>query len=317
MKDILNYYASLLNGFSQTIKKKGILVDQPWALIDEENCIQKLIFRKNNSLILSKNGVVTEGSWEYFPQSRALLIDRGTDKLLLNECYIDTNVLILKKDGTDNDFFAFANENFLPDYNIPQYLNSVQCKELKIKEIKLINGNILQIHEAKELIYYEGLKASVIDNKFNNITLEDGKYLTDNKETFFVIKGGTIIKVITNSVKKLSGGGSFEIEYGEIEPLKNIGKRVYMNGESISNTSFMDHRNTIYTIRENIISRIVFLVEYMTGESKKILIEQKDKYKIRKGDKILEYNNYSGIPDGSYKIKGKLWKIKVENNNIV
>ena len=153
MNDLLKYFVKSLAVSTVSLKKKGILIEKPWALIDDDGEIQKLIFKRDKGLVLSKNGKVTEGSWDYYPEAKALLIDRVNDKLLLKEQFIDDNVLILKKDGTDNDFFALANENTLPDYNIPKYLNTLKCKEFKIEERKLINGNFIQIHNATKINY--------------------------------------------------------------------------------------------------------------------------------------------------------------------
>ncbi|MGI6677873.1 MAG: hypothetical protein ACOX2Q_02000 [Dehalobacterium sp.] len=97
MNEILNYFVKSLAAKSLTLKKKSVLIEKPWTLVDNDGEIQKLIFRRDKGLILSKNGKVTEGAWDYYPEARALLIDRSTDKLLLKEQFIDDNVLILKK----------------------------------------------------------------------------------------------------------------------------------------------------------------------------------------------------------------------------
>ena len=90
-------------------------MDKPWALIDSDLEIQKLIFKKNNELILSKDGQVKIGKWDYFPEAKSLLIDREEDKILCNEAFIDDAVLVLKMDGTSNNYFVLANENIIPD----------------------------------------------------------------------------------------------------------------------------------------------------------------------------------------------------------
>ncbi len=320
MKEILNYYAKSLSRFSKSLKKKGILVDQPWALIDEDNQIQKLIFKNDNNLILSKNGKVVEGKWEYFAQSKVMLIDRGTDKLLLKEQYIDDNVLLLKKDGTDSDFLAFANENSLPDYNVLKYLNEKKRTEFKINERKLFNGQILQIYEGAQYYnkkQFRGLKAGLINEEFNSIKDSDGTFLSENKEVSYVIKDGEVKDVIYNLIKEIANGGSFEIENGTIATIDNLGKRVFINGTPISDTKLIDLNNTVYTIKDSVIKEIVFVKEYITNDKRKIIIEQRDIYKIRKGDFIVEYNKQSHIPDGSYKIKGKFRKIRIIDNKIV
>ena len=207
MNEILKYFVKSLAAKTLTLKKKSILLEKPWALIDNDGEIQKLIFKRDKGLILSKNGVVTEGSWDYYPEARALLIDRITDKLLLKEQFIDDNVMILKKDGIENDFFAFANENTLPDYNVPKYLNSLKCIEFQIREVKLLNGNILQIQNA---VYYtissglDGLTVNQTDNNYNSIGIKNGVYLSEDKKYTFYIQHGKISSVKENDFRKLA-----------------------------------------------------------------------------------------------------------------
>jgi len=99
MKTYLQSIVPQIQRFSQSLNKKAILINKPWAIVDSDGEIQKIIFKKNKELILSKNGQVTEGKWDYFPEAKSLLIDRGTDKILCNEAYIDEAVLIMKLDG--------------------------------------------------------------------------------------------------------------------------------------------------------------------------------------------------------------------------
>lgn len=89
MKLYLKSIVNQLRNYSSTLDKTSILVDKPWALIDEEFEMQKLIFKKNKELILSKNGQVQIGKWDYFPEAKSLLIDRNSDKILCNEAFID------------------------------------------------------------------------------------------------------------------------------------------------------------------------------------------------------------------------------------
>ena len=39
----------------------------------------------------------------------------------LNEAFIDDNLLVLKRDGTDKDLVVLANENEIPDLNVVRY----------------------------------------------------------------------------------------------------------------------------------------------------------------------------------------------------
>ena len=198
MKIYLKSIVKQLQKYSAGLDKTAILIDKPWAMIDEEFEMQKLIFKKNKELIFSKNGQVKIGKWEYFPEAKSLLIDRITDKILCNEAFIDQGVLILRLDGTDNQFFMLANENVVPDLDVTKYLKELRYQKLKIKPIYLVDGRILEIHRKN----YD----SQIQNQIGNpVTIDaepvqDGKYKL-TKHEFCEIKQSRIFKIWTETVE--------------------------------------------------------------------------------------------------------------------
>lgn len=320
MNEILKYFVKSLSSSTQSLKKKGILVDKPWALIDDDGAIQKLIFKKDNGLILAKNGKVSEGTWEYFPEAKALLIDRGNDKLLLKEQFIDENVIILKKDGTENDFYALANENTLPDYNIAWYLNTLRCKELKICKKKLYSGDFIQIHNGLNVFNihdYYGHYIELTDQKFRIKELDNGHYLTEDKLNTFYVKNNQIVKTTKNVVRTLDDQRTIEIENGDKDiDLNNLSKKVTINGKPVLDARLKNKRNIIYVIKESAIQRIFFLFTYELKTGQKLTVEQQQNNSLSKGDQIVEsYPNYP-MPDGSYRIKGRIFKINIKDNQI-
>src|SRR5690625_2626021 len=99
MKLYLSNLLPRLKQFSQSLDQIELIVDQPWVFIDNNLNQQKYIFKRNGELIMSYNGSVTVGQWEYISSARSLLIDRKTDKILLNQNFINNAVMILKRDG--------------------------------------------------------------------------------------------------------------------------------------------------------------------------------------------------------------------------
>ena len=142
-KNILNDLSKL----SKRLDRQSIFMDKPWSLIDSDLEIQKLIFKKNKELIMSKDGSVTMGKWEYLPEAKSILLDRGTDKILCNEQFLNEAVMILKLDGTSNEFFILANENKIPDLNVFKYLEELRNIELKIVTRKVNDNQKLEIHD--------------------------------------------------------------------------------------------------------------------------------------------------------------------------
>ncbi|MDZ7848159.1 MAG: hypothetical protein U5L96_16180 [Owenweeksia sp.] len=195
MKVYLKSIAKQLRNYSLSLDKASILIDKPWALIDEEYEMQKLIFKKNKELILSINGKVQEGKWDYFPEAKSLLIDRNKDKILCNEAFVDKGVMILKLDGTENRFFILANENIVPDLDANRYLKELRYQKLKISEAELNDGRTLEVQRKYE--YGEPQLGNSVSVDAEPV--EDGKYQLADNNKYFEIKKGRIFKILTET----------------------------------------------------------------------------------------------------------------------
>jgi hypothetical protein len=69
----------------------------------------KYIFRSNNELLISKDGSVEKGSWEYLGNN-SLLIDQKNNSFLFNNGFLNDKVMALKIDGK-NEYAILLNEN--------------------------------------------------------------------------------------------------------------------------------------------------------------------------------------------------------------
>ena len=114
-----------LKEFSASLDKNELFVEMPWVLVDDELNQQKYIFKRDGELIMSLNGQVTIGKWEYLSAAKSLLIDRVQDKILLNQSYIDPGVMVLKKDGLTDGYIFLANELVISDLNVAHYLRNL------------------------------------------------------------------------------------------------------------------------------------------------------------------------------------------------
>jgi len=209
MKIYLQNVVNSLKNYSLSLDKTSLLINKPWALVDSDSEIQKLIFKKNKELVISKNGQAYVGKWDYFPEAKSLLIDRGKDKILCNEAYIDEGVLILKLDGTQNDFYILANQNLIPDLDVYNYLMEKRRKHLNIDQVKLISGEIMEV--------------IVNDDNYNqvgNFVLMDLKKVDDGAYRFtnyglnqkFIIAKSRIKSTVTEVLYKTKDGRTIVIE---------------------------------------------------------------------------------------------------------
>lgn len=129
LQDLIKDLQSSLKSYSQGLANKNILVDIPWTMVDGDLNLQRLIFRKDNSLYIVKEGEIQESRWEYLPAMNSLVIEVGGKKILMNEVFADGKALILKRDGVSMDFLSFANQNELPDLNLLAHLKKLVSLE--------------------------------------------------------------------------------------------------------------------------------------------------------------------------------------------
>ncbi len=224
MKLFLQNTVKGLRNFSKTLDKKSIFVDKPWALIDSDLEIQKLIFKKNKELIMSKDGQVIIGKWDYFPEAKSLLIDRGKDKILCNEGFIDEGVMVLKLDGTKNDFFVLANENIVPDLDAYNYLNRLRYHNLNIATRTLTNGKRLEIikeTEAYDIRIGDRVAIDAVD-------VSDGVYQIKKTNAKYNIKNSTIVSIVHEVTYKTKNGIEIMVEQKDQHSYSK-GEKVWVN----------------------------------------------------------------------------------------
>ncbi len=126
-----------LTQYSDSLNHKEAFVDKPWVYVDENQNKEQYIFRRDGQLIMSLNGNVQYGKWDFIAPANSLLIDRGVDSVLYNHGFFDKAVMILKVDGFKQQPWMLANEKEIPDLNVEDYL-----KEKLIEKLQLQKRNI-------------------------------------------------------------------------------------------------------------------------------------------------------------------------------
>ena len=138
MKTYFSDIIPRIKRFSQELDNLTLLTNQHWVVIDElENSKFVYIFRNNSELLISQNGKVEKGKWEYLGNN-SLLIERKEECFLFRHGFFDSNILALKVDGRDEYAFLVNENNYGGDLNsIEKVLNF-----LETKYISLINSNV-------------------------------------------------------------------------------------------------------------------------------------------------------------------------------
>lgn len=178
--------------FSQSLDKKEVFIDTPWILIDEDHNQQKYIFKRNGDLIMSFNGEVNIGKWEYLSEAKSILIDRVRDKILLNQYFIHSAVMILKLDGPKQTNFILANELIIPDYKVDDFIKNLYYTKKNVDLIKLKDGRVLEV--------IENIQSSAVtkDVTIEGENIKDGIFESGDENRKYEIKESRITRILVD-----------------------------------------------------------------------------------------------------------------------
>lgn len=153
MKTYLADIIPKIKRYSEKLDNLTLLTNQHWVVLDElRNSKFVYIFRSNYELLISQNGKVEKGKWEYLGNN-SLLIERKDESYLFRHGFFDSNILALKVDGKDEFAFLINENNYGGDLNsIEKVLDFLERKYLKMipqNQIELPN-NTYNFQEVEE-----------------------------------------------------------------------------------------------------------------------------------------------------------------------
>jgi hypothetical protein len=219
----INGVAKRLARFGETLNKKEVFVDLPWAYVDEEGKNHKYYFKRNGQLIMALEGVVSKGNWEFLPSSNSFILEQPGGSRLYETLFADTHVLILKKDGSEGALLPLVNSNLIP-YN-------QLCKHLEDKYISYNNAVKVPIEEGGSLFienWEGGYDRNLVWRDIAEV--EDGWYTSSRTGNRILVENGRAIDVMIQT--------AFETNKGKIlvEHLRSqkpsIGDAVWQNGQA-------------------------------------------------------------------------------------
>jgi hypothetical protein len=193
MKTFLLDIIPQIQRFSQKLDNLTVLTNKHWVLIDEE-LTSKVVFifrEKDSQLLISENGKIEKGTWEYLGNN-SLLIDRKEGSYLFRHGFIDETILALKVDGKE-EYALLVNElkfnnNLNSITTIVQFLkDTYSSRDTAYSAFANENNRTnYQRHlgffqsdkgEITVELNYEGAAPKLNNKVFqNNVLAKDGKY---------------------------------------------------------------------------------------------------------------------------------------------
>lgn len=249
MDNIYAYAIQQLQNYNKGFIKRTILLNKPWTLIDEEQQVQKLIFKSNDELIISKNGDVKRGKWEYLVEAKSFLIDRGEDIILCQEGFLDEAALILRKDGANDIFYVFANENLLPDLNVKEYLISLKYKSMNLSVERVNNGKRIEIHPTSNKPAMISIGSEVSEDLKK---ISDGKYNIQNSNIEIHVIDSCIVNIVYRNQYETLAGVVIHIEQQKLSDYEE-GDKVFLNNRPAPDGKYAIRNGFSFTVNEGII----------------------------------------------------------------
>ncbi len=172
-----------IQAYSKKLDETSLLTNQHWVSVSEiENSKTVFIFRPNEQLLISDNGKIERGKWEYIG-SNSLIIDRNSESFLFKHGFLDESVLALKVDGTDK-YALFINETKYGKEinNKNDVVNFLESKYLKKNSPNLASDN-------KQ-------NGSLNDKRLGSVELVDGGHLIFypmQQNQTFIIEGCSVL----------------------------------------------------------------------------------------------------------------------------
>lgn len=269
-----NYLSNILNKiqqFNSRLDNKSVLTDKQWVVIDDDFNNKKVyIFRTNGELLVSTNGDVHKATFEVLNFGNVLIED-VSKSYLYNHGFLDTEILILRKDGS-KDFFTFVSHELyansvqdtsqLAEYLQYKYLTEkrtqINIKEEQSSTIKnsIENKFLTEVLDGTEIyieknILREGL--TVVDEK--NKKLKNGIYrLKENKS--IVVENGIINSIYYISRYDVKEIGEIIIEQKDANAPEKGDKAFHQNWSELEDGEYrLSWIETIYVQGGRVIKR--------------------------------------------------------------
>jgi len=117
MQTYLSDIIPSISRYSKQLNDETLLTSRHWVVIDEiANRKNIYIFRKNRDLLISTNGLVEKGKWDYLGNDK-ILIEQNGKAFLFRHGFFENDFLALKIDGGDEYAFLVNEKKFDENLN--------------------------------------------------------------------------------------------------------------------------------------------------------------------------------------------------------
>ncbi|MDR3226851.1 MAG: hypothetical protein LBT56_04175 [Prevotellaceae bacterium] len=191
MKQYIVSCIQRLKSYSKQLDGETILYNKKWWIFNDVGEAEVFIFRPNNDLLLSRNGVVTKGKWTLNGADATLLVEFDKISYLYQPAFIDNNLLAFNLYGTKENIIMIDEQN--KDNFQPRTLNELN-KYFEDKEKLLLEEKrkLEQLLLGQKLEDEKNQKKVLLEQKRNSYVYHNPEYIKieeyiDNKDGLLLV----------------------------------------------------------------------------------------------------------------------------------
>ena len=84
MKTYLSASIGKLRQLIELTDAKQVFCDKPWRIFSQSEENNLYIFQKDNTLLITKNGKVSRGTWQFITANKSIILTTDNESYMLN-----------------------------------------------------------------------------------------------------------------------------------------------------------------------------------------------------------------------------------------
>ncbi len=153
--DSLNRFRRYSQELDTMAEIRKCLCGKAWLVFNNSGDKEVYIFKEDGSLIISINGSVTKGSWEYLSENKSVIISASNQEYMVHPAFLDNILFALQVDGIENYAFLIDQkntQNFAPKSlnDLHQYFRQKEQKRIEEENRKREEQRLAELKRIEE-----------------------------------------------------------------------------------------------------------------------------------------------------------------------
>ncbi|MBO0591170.1 hypothetical protein I2486_07085 [Cellulophaga sp. E16_2] len=291
MYEYLKFLLVKLKSIDDKLTVIALLQNKFWVRINDKNLNEKWFFKENGELLISINGNIVDGRYEQLSEG-SLIVELDKNKILLNQNFIYNDILLLKKDSDDSDFYAFYDDSKFNNSEFEQFIEVSRKEVLNTKILKLADNT-----EAEVLMKPNKNIISLGDSVLINQKLTVLEFL-ETANNFYELKEGEITGIFIKDKYKIA---EINIVVKQHSKILSVGDTIVHSNEFIHDGRYKIGSNLgIEIIAKEICSKYSIITCETLNKKHCLEVWCMDSMGFSNGDLVFENGEF--VQDGKYRL---------------